>query len=68
MVVEESVEALIYSMLYMYWHPGSAVGGGQQGVSNRFVDGFEYLDKICQMAIHSHTQVNRQTLCGYEYG
>lgn len=37
-------------------------------MSNRFVDGFEYLDKICQMAIHSHTQVNRQTLCGYEYG
>lgn len=47
---------------------GSAVGGGAANVSNAFVDGFEYLDKLGQMALRGNSLVFRQTLCGYRYG
>lgn len=46
---------------------GSAVGGGAQNVSNVFVDGFEWLDKLGQLATRGQSLVFRQTLCGYRY-
>jgi len=42
----------------------SAVGGGQDGLSNRFADVFEYVDKIGQMTARGHKRLFRQTLCG----
>ena len=47
---------------------GSAVGSGQVGVSDRFVDGFEFLDKMGQMMTVGEEMVFRQTLCGPAYG
>ena len=47
---------------------GSSVGAGQAGVSDAFVDGFWFLDELSKAARTGHTQVNRQTLCGYHYG
>ena len=47
---------------------GSAVGGGQTNVSDRFVDGFEYLDKLGSAAAHGTHLVMRQCFCGYRYG
>ena len=47
---------------------GSAVGSGQDGLSNAFADGFEYLDKLGRMAANGVSSINRQTLCGYHYG
>ncbi len=43
---------------------GSAVGGGANGLSNRFADVFEYFDKIGQMTLMGEAQIFRQTLCG----
>lgn len=43
---------------------GSAVGGGQAGVSDRFCDVVEYIDKLGQMAVRGQRRVWRQTLCG----
>ena len=43
---------------------GSAVGGGQNGLSNRFADVIEYVDKIGQMTRRGQQHLFRQTLCG----
>eukprot|EP01122_Echinamoeba_exundans_P004215 TRINITY_DN1422_c0_g1_i1.p1 TRINITY_DN1422_c0_g1~~TRINITY_DN1422_c0_g1_i1.p1 ORF type:complete len:218 (+),score=24.57 TRINITY_DN1422_c0_g1_i1:1020-1673(+) len=46
----------------------SAVGGGQNGVSNTFAGTFEYLDKLGQVSANGHKLVFRQTMCNYNYG
>jgi heparanase 1 len=43
---------------------GSAVGGGQDGLSDRFADCIEYVDKIGQMRVRGQAHMYRQTLCG----
>ena len=43
---------------------GSAVGGGQQGLSDAFADVIEYSDKIGQMTLRGQHRMFRQTLCG----
>lgn len=43
---------------------GSAVGGGQDGLSNRYADVMEYVDKIGQMTLRGQNKMFRQTLCG----
>lgn len=57
----------LYHPLAEVWlgETGSAVGGGQEGMSDRFIDGFEWLDKLGQVAAANHSLVFRQTLCGY---
>ena len=43
---------------------GSAVGGGAANVSDVFVAGFQFVDKLGQLAAAGHSLMFRQTLCG----
>lgn len=66
-VLEETVSKSPVNYKGHLWlgETGAVVGGGQNGITNRFVDSLEYLDKLGQLSqTETQRHMFRQTLCG----